>query len=64
MTKNIAPTIELSAADYIRIIAGKPILITATNLELGKQYKLINTTIKTHMTRYLNSVLGDWSYWK
>jgi hypothetical protein len=63
MKKNTAPTINLSAADYIRIIAGKPIVITANSLIPGRQYKLVNTVTKTYMTRCLNSVLGDWSYW-
>lgn len=58
------PTIKLSATDYIRIVAGKPILIGTTGLTLGREYKLVNATTKTYMTRYLNSVLGDWSYWK
>ncbi|MEH1828245.1 MAG: hypothetical protein V7L22_23410 [Nostoc sp.] len=62
--KNTLSTIKLSAADYIRIIAGKPILIGTTDLILGRQYKLVNITTKTYMSRYLNSVLGDWSYWK
>lgn len=57
------PTVKLSAEDYMRIIAGKPILVTANSLQSGRRYKLINTTTKTHMFRYLNSILGDWSYW-
>lgn len=57
------PTIKLSADDYMRIIAGKPIL-AASWLQPGRRYKLVNKTTKTHTFRYLNSVLGDWSYWK
>lgn len=62
--KSTALTIELSATDYMRVIAGKPIQVTATFLVLGREYKLVNTATKTYMTRYLNSILGDWSYWK
>jgi hypothetical protein len=58
------PTIKLSAEDYMKIIAGKPILTSANSLQIGRRYKLINAQTKTHMFRYLDSILADWSYWK
>ena len=57
------PKLELSVGDYIKIIAGKPIEVPASDLVVGSYYKLVNKTTKTYMERRLHSFVGNWSYW-
>lgn len=49
----------------MRIIAGKAVQvpIDSVQLDIGKQYKIVNISTRTYMQRCLKGIVGDYLYW-
>ncbi|AUB37534.1 hypothetical protein COO91_03479 [Nostoc flagelliforme CCNUN1] len=49
----------------MQIIAGKAVIVNLPfKLNIGKEYKIINSLTKTYMKRRLKGILGDYFYWE
>jgi hypothetical protein len=57
-------TIEVSLDVYLRIIAGKPVEVQDLQLDIGKQYKIVNISNGTYLRRRLKGMLGNYLYWE
>ncbi|WP_100899148.1 hypothetical protein [Nostoc flagelliforme] len=65
MTNKTISTIEVSSDVYMQIIAGKAVIVNLPfKLNIGKEYKIINSLTKTYMKRRLKGILGDYFYWE